>query len=112
MPDSNPLDEIKAKAWNESILPRLEAIRSGFNESFWMDGVAPYLRTRFNKFLDYRFSGSSTLTHEQEKFMDGQMAMLREILEFPHVIKAHIDTIDKAKKTAEQREQTIGPAGY
>ena len=112
MSETNPLEEIKAKAWNESISPRLEALRAWFESTEWTQGIAPYLRGRFDAFLDKKLAGNSTLTHEQEKFIDGQMAMLRELLTFPQVIRQNIELADQQKKQNEARAHSVGSAGY
>jgi hypothetical protein len=109
---TNPIDEAGAKSWNECIKPRLESIRGWYTDGAWHSGVAPYLRNRLNLYVDQLVQGNSTRTHEQDRFMAGQIAMMKEILALPDMIDRAIDTIEKLKAQEKQRTESVGKAGY
>lgn len=111
-PQTNPIDEAGAKSWNECIKPRLESIRGWYTDGAWTAGVAPYLRNRLNMYIDQLVQGNSTRTHEQDRFMAGQIAMMKEILAMPEAVGRAIEVIDKNKEQQEKLKKSIGKSGY
>jgi hypothetical protein len=105
-------NELKAKSWNECVVPRLESIRAWFASSDWTEGLAPHYREAQSRFMDYLLQGNSTLTHEQEKFLLGELAQIREFLALPETILKNIMLRDRNQAEAEKRSKSVGKAGY
>jgi len=100
----NEVNEIKAKAWNDCITPRLEAIRGWFHSDTWSHGVGAYLSYQKNQ-LQKKLNAGLPNQRDEDK-LRGQIVMLEELLDLPGVIDNHIDTANKQKNTPK------GNAGY
>lgn len=105
-------NEIKAKNWNECVVPRLESVRAWLSVSDWTEGLAPWLRQSRDQLVTALIQGNSTLTFEQTRFLAGQIAMCNEILALPDTILTNIMEMDRNKAEAEKRQKSIGNAGY
>jgi hypothetical protein len=104
---SESQDELKAKAWNESIVPNLEMIRAWFSMDAYTKGVLPYLKYCEARFLDKLIS-SEDRTREQERFLAGEIAYLREFLAMPKAIENNIRIIADKPKQDESRNPITG----
>ena len=99
-------NEIKAQSWNECISPQLESIRQWFNMEQWTQGVGAYLQQVQERLLDNMLK-----PNQDEKLIEytrGQIAILREVLQFPETVRRQID--NKAKQV--QQPRPTGEAGY
>lgn len=99
-------NEIKARSWNDCITPNLESIRTWFNMDPWTQGVGAYLRDVKERLLDNLMKRGHS--ERDQEFIMGQIAMLREILQFPETVRKQLD--NKAKANQQPRPQ--GEAGY
>jgi hypothetical protein len=98
-------EEIKSKAWNEAITPRLETLRAWFGSSEWKDGVRAYLNEVLSQRREHLENKGNE--HGSDQFIKGQIAMLKEIIAIPTVIDRHIELAEKNKDGAPK-----GDAGY
>lgn len=97
------LNDIKSKAWNESIAPRTVAVRDYFKAEQWTLGVGAWLKSVESALIDKLMFGCKT--RDEDQFVRGQIAMLREICDLP----AKIDSLENQKKS---KSVPTGTAGY
>lgn len=104
--DIKQINELKAKSWNDAIMPRLEAVRSYLTADQWNKGVGAWLKDVDRQLTEKLKFGCKS--REDDQFVRGQLAMLKEILDVPVVIDKIIAEQENQKKQANSR----GPAGY
>jgi hypothetical protein len=100
------LNEMKAKAWNESIAPRGAQLRSLLKTDEWLNGIAAWLSFQERE-LDRKLRFGCK-TRDDDQFVRGQLAMLVEILDIPRKLEVIQARNDQQKKHAASR----GQAGY
>lgn len=108
MPDqlSNEVNEIKAKAWNECITPRLDAIRAWFKADVWREAVGAYLAYNLKQ-LQVQLNKGCESQREEDR-LRGRILMLSDLLDMPNVIENNIAQADAQKHKAGPG----GKAGY
>jgi hypothetical protein len=99
------LNEIKTKAWNAAISPRLTALRAWYSGAEWKEGVSAYLNQQLLKRREHLEERGNDPRDDQ--YIKGQIAMLKEILAIPVFIEQQIEQAEKNKKAAPS-----GDAGY
>jgi len=97
-------NELKTKAWNEAISPRLEALRAWFGGSEWKDGIRQYLNFIVEQKRD-ELEKPGTVPNDQ--FLKGQISAFKEILNIPLFIEKQIELVEKNKQAGPS-----GDAGY
>jgi hypothetical protein len=103
----NTNNEIKAQSWNECIVPNLDAVAQWLAHPQWNEMVARYLKTVEERFIAELIS-SKDRTREQERFLAGEIAMLREIIALPHAVRNSIKQKETAKKQESSRDPKTG----
>lgn len=98
-------NEAKTKDWNESISPRLESLRSWFNDDNWKQGAGAYLKSQLARRQQHLEAIENDPRSDQ--FIKGQISMLRQILALPDVIDRQIELLSKATT-----HHPKGDAGY
>jgi len=96
--------DIQTRAWNKHITPHLDGLRQWFNDSAWLESVAPYLREISEMSVDLVLMRPG----DDAAFLRGKTLMMRDLLKFPEVIKRQIDAKDKASN----QPRPSGEAGY
>jgi hypothetical protein len=97
------INELKAKAWNESMAPRIPSLISYFAGDEWQKGIGPWLMHSHDALMSKLITGCKT--RDDDQFVRGQLAMLKDMIDLPAKCK-HID--DMRKEVPPQR----GTAGY
>lgn len=101
MSDQN---ELKTKAWNEAISPRLIPLRAWFNSPEWKEGVRQYLNFILEQKRDTLERPEAGPT---DQFIKGQISAFKEVLALPLFIEKQIEITEKNKELVPK-----GDAGY
>ena len=100
------INEARTNAWNEFVTPRLESLRGWMAGDEWQKGFVAYHNSVIAQLLDRLVTGCKS--REEDQFVRGQIATLRQVVSFREMVTKQIDAIERNKKADESR----GSAGY
>jgi hypothetical protein len=96
-------DDIRTKKWNDSISPRITALRAWFKAPEWTEGLRPYLLFLLESDRD-QLERPGTSEHDQ--FIKGKVSAFKEIINLPLFIEKQIEMQEKPAP------KPSGDAGY
>jgi hypothetical protein len=100
------LNKSKTEAWNRHLSSQLEAMRSWLNSPQWEKGFRAYLSSLLALQLTQLVAGTGNRDNDQ--FLRGQIANLREIMDFKETIEKQALSIERQQASNAGR----GDAGY
>lgn len=100
------VNEIKAKAWNECITPRLEPLRAFLHQQEWQEGIAAFLKRQTE--LQIKQIARLGTNSIDDKFILGRISAFNEVLELPQVIENHITQVERKQTEAKNRNPKTG----
>lgn len=100
------VNDAKANAWNQTIMPRAEAISAYLKADQWTKGVGAWLKAVNLRLVEVLKRGCKS--RDDDQFIRGQLAMLDEIMDLPAMIEKILTEKENQKKQADSR----GAAGY
>lgn len=100
------INEARTNAYNEHISTRLESLRGWTAGDEWAKGFVPYHNSVIAQLLDKLLTGCKT--RDEDQFVRGQIAVLKQIVGFRDMVLRHIDAIERNKNKDDER----GAAGY
>lgn len=87
------VNEAKTNAWNKHISAKLEAVQVWLKQD---PGVWAYLTAQMQTQVDQLIRGCSS--RDDDQYVRGRIAMLREIIHLPEGIAAQLEAADHNRK--------------